>query len=281
LCDTLVESQLFGHKKGSFTDASEDYPGTALEAECGTLFLDEIGELSLAHQAKLLRLLDHGEIYPIGSSLPVRVNVRIIAATNHNLQQRVSRGFFRADLFYRLNAFHLELPPLRERPEDIPELARHFIAEAQRRYHKQLNFTPESLAAMKQLPLRGNARELRILIERTFITSPVETTVTAEAVETVAIRQSNKSNFGAAWSGCSLEEEVHAYERNLIRLALDNAGGSITRAARLLNVTHQGLAYIVNGRHKDLLALRKPTRTRRASLMRPENRTESKRRANG
>jgi len=276
LCDTLVESQLFGHKKGSFTDASEDYSGTALEAEGGTLFLDEIGELSLAHQAKLLRLIDHGEMYPIGSPLPVHVNVRIIAATNHDLRQRVSRGLFRADLFYRLSAFHLELPPLRERPEDIPALAEHFIAEAQKRYHRQLNFTPESLAAMTSLPLRGNARELRILIERTFITSPEETVITAEAVETVAHRQTNKSNFGAAWSGCSLEEEVRAYERNLIRLALDSAGGSITHAARLLNVTHQGLAYIVNGRHSDLLALRKPTRTRRVSLMRPEKKQKSR-----
>ncbi|MDX6271165.1 MAG: two-component system, NtrC family, response regulator AtoC [Acidobacteriota bacterium] len=276
LCDTLVESQLFGHKKGSFTDAAEDYAGTALEAEGGTLFLDEIGELSLAHQAKLLRLIDHGEIYPVGSALPVRVNVRIIAATNHDLRQRVSRGLFRADLFYRLNTFHLELPPLRERPEDIPALAEHFIAEARKRYHKQLNFTPESLAAMSRLPLRGNARELRILIERTFITTPEETVITAAAVETVAHRQTNKSNFAAAWSGCSLEEEVRAYERNLIRLALDSAGGSITRAARLLNVTHQGLAYIVNGRHNDLLALRKPTRTRRVSLMRPENKVKSR-----
>jgi two-component system response regulator AtoC len=280
LCDTLVESQLFGHKKGSFTDAAEDYTGTALEAEGGTLFLDEIGELSLAHQAKLLRLIDHGEIYPIGSSSPVRVNVRIVAATNHDLRQRVCRGLFRADLFYRLNTFHLELPPLRERCEDIPALARHFIAEAQRRYHKQINFTPESLAAMSRLPLGGNARELRILIERTFITTPGETVITAEAVETVAHRLTNKSNFAAAWSGCSLEEEVRAYERNLIRLALDNAGGSITRAARLLDITHQGLAYIVNGRHNDLLALRKPTRTRRVSLMRPEIKAKSRHGAN-
>jgi len=277
LCDTLIESQLFGHKKGSFTDASEDYAGTALEAEGGTLFLDEIGELSPAHQAKLLRLIDHGEIYPLGSSLPVRVNVRIIAATNYDLRQRVTRSLFRADLFYRLNAFHLELPPLRERPEDIPALARHFIAEAQKRYHKQLNFTPESLAAMTGLPLRGNARELRILIERTFITAEEGTIITAEAVETVALRLTNKSNLAAAWSGCSLEEEVRAYERNLIRLALDTAGGSITRAARLLNISHQGLAYIVNGRHNDLLALRKPTRTRRVSLMRPENKPKSQR----
>jgi two-component system response regulator AtoC len=278
LCDTLVESQLFGHKKGSFTDASEDYAGTALEAEGGTLFLDEVGELSLAHQAKLLRLIDHGEMYPIGSSLPVRVNVRIVAASNHDLPQRVSRNLFRADLYYRLNAFHLELPPLRERPEDIPALARHFIAEAQKHYRKQIEFTPESFAAMTRLSLPGNARELRILIERAFITAPEGAVVTAEAVETVALRLTNKSNFAAAWSGCSLEEEVRVYERSLIRLALDNAGGSITRAARLLGITHQGLAYIIKGRHSDLLALRKPTRTRRVSIMRPENKQKSRRR---
>lgn len=276
LSDALVESQLFGHKKGSFTDALEDYAGTALEAEGGTLFLDEIGDLSLAHQAKLLRLIDKHEICPIGSSLPVCVNVRIIAATNHDLRQRMTRNLFRADLFYRLNAFHLELPPLRERPEDIPALAQHFIAEAQKHYRKQLNFTPESLAAMARLPLQGNARELRILIERAFITAPDDAVVTAQAVEAVALRLTNKSNFAAPWSGCSLEEEVHTYERNLIRLALDSAGGSITRAARLLNITHQGLAYIVNGRHNDLLALRTPTRTRRVSLIRPENKSKSR-----
>jgi transcriptional regulator with PAS, ATPase and Fis domain len=270
LCDALVESQLFGHKKGSFTDALENYAGVVREAEGGTLFLDEVGELSLSHQAKLLRLLDHGEMYPVGSSVPEHVNVRLIAATNHNLGERVAGKLFRPDLFYRLNAFHFRLPPLRERPEDIPALALHFIAQARRQHHKQIIFAPESLTAMTNLMLHGNARELRSLIERTFITAPDGALITREAVEIVALRQTPQANFAAAWSGCSLEDEVQAYERNLIRRALDSAGGSITRAARLLNATHQSLAYILNGRHKELLALRRPARRRRVSLARPD-----------
>ncbi|MGI9107039.1 MAG: sigma 54-interacting transcriptional regulator [Pyrinomonadaceae bacterium] len=274
LCDALVESQLFGHKKGSFTDAQEDYAGVVREAEAGTLFLDEVGELSLTHQAKLLRLIDLGEMYPVGSSVPEQMNVRIIAATNHDLGQRVGCELFRPDLFYRLNAFHFRLPPLRERPEDVPALARHFIAEAQRQYRKQITFTPESLKAMTSLALRGNARELRTLIERTYITAQEGVVITAEAVEIIALRQIPPANLAAVWSGCSLEDEVRAYERNLIRRALDSAGGSITRAARLLNATHQGLAYIVNGRHKDLLSMRRPARRRRVSLMRPDDKVK-------
>jgi|GEM_PF-441522 len=275
LCDALVESQLFGHKKGSFTDALENYAGVVREAEGGTLFLDEVGELSLSHQAKLLRLLDHGEMYPVGSSVPEHANVRLIAATNHNLGERVASKLFRPDLFYRLNTFHFRLPPLRERPEDIPALALHFIAQARRQHPKQIIFAPESLTAMTNLMLHGNARELRSLIERTFITAPDGAIITKEAVEIVALRQTPQANFAAAWAGCSLEDEVQAYERNLIRRALDSAGGSITRAARLLNATHQSLAYILNGRHKELLALRRPARRRRVSLARPDRKIKA------
>jgi transcriptional regulator with GAF, ATPase, and Fis domain len=268
LCATLVESQLFGHRKGSFTGASADYAGAAHAADGGTLFLDEVGELSLAHQAKLLRLIEQGDVYALGNALPERVNVRIIAATNHDLRQQVDRKLFRADLFYRLAGFHLELPPLRERPDDIPALAQHFIAAAARQYDKRITFTPESITAMRQLPLAGNARELRTLIERTFITAPAGTVITPALIETVALRATTNAGLAAPWAGCSLEEEMRTHEGRLIQRALDSAQGSITRAARLLSVTHQGLAYILNGRQRDLLAGRKPPRQRRVSLMR-------------
>ena len=271
LCATLVESQLFGHRKGSFTGATEDYAGATRMAEGGTLFLDEIGELSLANQAKLLRLIEQGEIYALGSALPERVNVRIIAATNHDLRRQVEHKQFRADLFYRLAGFHLELPPLRERPEDIVALAHHFIETAAHAHQKQINFTPESLAAMQRLPLVGNVRELRAHIERTFITAPDGAVITPAAIETVALRETQKAGFAEPWAGCALEDEVRAYEGRLIKLALDTAKGSITRAARLLNVTHQGLAYILSGRQKELLNERKPARTRRVSLMRRQD----------
>lgn len=269
LSATLVESQLFGHRKGSFTGATNDYPGAARLAEGGTLFLDEVGELSLANQAKLLRLIEQGEVSALGSAQPERVNVRIIAATNHELRAQIARKMFRTDLYYRLAGFHLELPPLRERPGDIAALAQHFIAQAARQHEKQIHFTPASIEAMKRLQLPGNARELRALIERTFITAPAGTTVTPTAVEAVALRATVRAgSFAEPWAGCVLEEEVRAYEGQLVQLALDNAGGSITRAARLLNITHQGLAYILNGRQKELLSGRKPARSRRRSLMR-------------
>ncbi len=281
LCGTLVESQLFGHRKGSFTGASADYTGVARAAEGGTLFLDEVGELSLANQAKLLRLIERGDVYTLGSALPERVNVRIIAATNHELRQQVARKLFRADLFYRLAGFQLELPPLRERPDDIPALAHHFINTAAGQYDKRITFTPESIAAMRQLPLAGNVRELRTLIERTFITASDGTVVTLAMIEAAALRGTSNASLVEPWAGCSLEEEVRTHEGRLIRLALDSAQGSVTRAARLLNVTHQGLAYILKGRQRDLLAGRKPPRPRRVSLMRPRQRPRTSLRAEG
>ncbi|HEX8069832.1 MAG TPA: sigma 54-interacting transcriptional regulator [Pyrinomonadaceae bacterium] len=267
LCATLFESQLFGHRKGSFTDATDDYAGAARAAAGGTLFLDEIGELDLANQAKLLRLIEQGEVYAVGSAMPERVNVRIVAATNHDLVRQIERGRFRPDLFYRLAGFHLLLSPLRERPDDIPALARHFIEEAARLHAKRIVFPPETVEAMRALPLAGNVRELRALVERTYITAPDGAVIAPTAVETVALRGTQKAGFAEQWAGCSLEEEMRAYEGRLIRLALDTAQGSVTGAARLLQITHQGLAYILGGRQKALLAKRRPPRQRRARLM--------------
>ncbi|HVF49805.1 MAG TPA: sigma 54-interacting transcriptional regulator [Pyrinomonadaceae bacterium] len=270
LSESILESQLFGHLKGSFTDAIEDHIGAVRIAVGGTLFLDEIGELSSENQGKLLRLIECGEVCTVGSPMPEHVDVRIIAATNHDLKQDVARGVFRSDLFYRLSAFHVEIPPLRERPEDIPAIARHFIEEASTRHGKRLGFTPESLERMRQLPLKGNARELRAMIERTFLLAADGSEISAQAVETVLVRESQKAGFSDAWAGCSLEEEVRLYESNLIRLALDASKGQLTHAARLLGITHQGLAFILNGRQKELLGERKPANKRRVSILRAQ-----------
>jgi DNA-binding NtrC family response regulator len=267
LSDTLFQSQLYGHRKGSFTDALEDYAGLVREAEGGTLYLDEIGEMSVANQAKLLRLIDGGEFYPVGGATPSCADVRILAATNCDLARRVSQGLFRRDLFYRLAAFQLRVPPLRERPGDIPALARHFIEEAAARYAKRIEFTSESFEAMTRLPLQGNARELRGLVERTFITAGEGTKVTGELVAALAARLNPGGDFVSPWEGCSFEGEVLAYEEKLIRLALQTAKGSVTRAAKLLNVTHQGLNYMLNGRHRELLRARKTPRRRHASII--------------
>jgi transcriptional regulator with PAS, ATPase and Fis domain len=267
LTDTLIESQLFGHKKGSFTDAIQDYPGAVREAAGGTLLLDEVGELSKANQGKLLRLIERGEIHPIGATAPERINARIIAATNRNLKEQVAQGNFREDLFYRLQTFHLHLPPLRERVEDISALAAHFIEDACQRHHKRITFSPASLEAMRRLPLKGNVRELRVLIERTFLEALDGAQISAEAVELVALRQTQKAGFANAWEGCSLVEEVSLYEKSLIRRALEATQGGVTRAARLLGTTHQALIAILSTRHQDLLSARKPAQPRRRSII--------------
>lgn len=268
LSATLIESELFGRRKGGNGMAAEDHPGAVRRAAGGTLLLDEIGELSLDNQGKLLRLIEHGEIHSIGAPAPERIDVRIIAITNHNLKQMVARGQFRSDLFYRLQTFHFEIPPLRGRPADIPAIAEYFIREACEHHCKRVRVAPAALEAMRRLPLKGNTRELRSLIERAVLMAADGAVITAAAVETIALRQSQQANLVQPWEGCSLNEEVLRYEGNLIKLALEAAGGSITRAARLLGVTHQALSFILQGRHKSLLAARTPAKRRKRSLMR-------------
>jgi transcriptional regulator with PAS, ATPase and Fis domain len=267
LTETLLESILFGHRKGSFTDAVKDNLGVVRQAAGGTLFLDEIAELSPANQGKLLRLIEYGEAHTVGASEPERVDVRIIAATNSNLKERVAQGLFRADLFYRLNAFSLELPPLRKRPEDISALTAHFAKEFTQRHNKRVRFTPDAIEAMRCLQLRGNVRELRSLVERTVLTAAEGAEITREAVEVLAARQTRKAALGDAWAGCSFEEEVLCYEASLIKLAFENAKGSVTSAARLLGITHQRLCSMLQGRHKNLLLAKKPAQRRKRSII--------------
>ena len=266
LTETLVESELFGNRKDDSDDDVEDRGGAVRQAAGGTLFLDEIAELSSSNQAKLLRLIERGEIQSIGASELERMDVRIVAASHENLGEEVAQELFRDDLFYRLQAFQLEIPPLRERPEDIPVLAEHFIKESLERHGQRVMFTPEAIEAMRQFPLEGNAHELQMLIERTVMTAPWGTTITRNEVETLVLRQTKTANLADVWAGCSLSEEVRRYEGTLIKMALDVTEGHITHAARLLGTTHQGLAYILQGRHKDLLHARKPVRKRRRSI---------------
>lgn len=264
--DSLIESQLFGHRKGSFTDAIADYPGAVMQAAGGTLFLDEIGNLSLSNQAKLLRFIENGEIHPVGEPLPMRVDVRVVAATNQNLQTAIATGAFRRDLYFRLQTFQIEIPPLRERPDDIVALAKHFILEARERYQKRVDFTVEAVEAMRRLPLKGNARELRAIIERTVLVAGEGTSITEEAVETATLRRAGQS-LAQPWQGCSLEEEVLRYEGELIKLALEHSGGLITRAAKLLGTSYQTLQSKL-ARQKSLLDARIPAKKRKKSVMR-------------
>jgi len=278
LTDELFESQLFGNPGESSEEAIGIEEGAVRSAAGGTLFFDEIGELSLGSQAKILGLIERVEIFAPGSISPEVVEARIIAATNHDLSQDVAKGSFRADLYYRLNSFQVEIPPLRERSEDIPVIARHFIEMIERRTSKRVSFTPASLEAMRLLPLKGNARELLAIIERIFIAAEDGAEAGPETVETNALRQINQTGTVTNWPGCSLEEEVLRYEKNLIRLALEAAQGRITRAAHMLGITHQGLAFILNGRHKDLLGVRLPIKRRRVSIIRLKSDERQKRR---
>jgi DNA-binding NtrC family response regulator len=270
MSDLLTESQLFGHVKGSFKDALQDQRGSVREAAGGTLFLDEISGLGKTNQGKLLRLVERGEIHRAGASMPERVQLRIIAATSLDLKAEVEAGRFRDDLFYRLQTFRLVIPPLRDRPEDIAAIAQHFIEEACSRQGKRVAFSPESMEVLRSLPLRGNARELRSLIERILLTVTDGSTVSAKDVERVALQMARQPEAAHDWEGCQLEEEVLNYERGLIRLALGAAGGKVTQAAHLLGITHQLLSFILNTRHKDLLEARTPARTRRRSIIRKD-----------
>jgi transcriptional regulator with PAS, ATPase and Fis domain len=167
----LFEGQLFGYRRGAFTGASSDHPGVIRAANGGTLFLDEIGELPLDIQPKLLRFLENGEVFPLGERRPIRVDVRVLAATHRNLAELVQAGRFREDLYYRLQVVPIFVPPLRDRKEDIPVLARHFLRELTRRGEPPV-LAPDAVAALVAHNWPGNVRELRNVIERAMAFSP-------------------------------------------------------------------------------------------------------------
>lgn len=176
--EALLESELFGHRKGSFTGATHDFPGRFAEADHGTLFLDEIGELSLSGQVKLLRVLEEREVVPIGSMQRRKIDVRLVAATNAELEELVDSRAFRADLYYRLNVVRIELPPLRERPEDIGPIFDHFIQQENQRLTMRVG-CPDSnlLACMYRYEWPGNIRELRNMVEAMFVDPPQDRNV--------------------------------------------------------------------------------------------------------
>jgi two-component system nitrogen regulation response regulator GlnG len=162
----LIESELFGHEKGAFTGAQNRHTGRFEQAEGGTLFLDEIGDMPMEAQTRLLRVLQQGEYTTVGGRTPIKSNVRIIAATNRDLQQQIDQGLFREDLFYRLNVVPLRLPPLRERLDDIPDLVRHFLAIAAREGLPPKGFEPAAIERLKRYHWPGNVRELENLVRR-------------------------------------------------------------------------------------------------------------------
>ncbi len=231
MTETLLESELFGHVKGAFTGAYTDHPGLFVLADGGTIFLDEIENTSPKFQARLLRVIETGQVRPVGGTETRSVQVRLIAASNRDLEEEVKAGRFRADLFYRLNSFVIDVPPLRERRDDILPLARHFLAHFTGSLRRSATgFSPEAVDLLVGAQWRGNVRELRNAVERAVLLTGDGRQITpAELPRSIAPR----AVTGAARAG-TLRERLESVEREILRDALAQAGGVIRRAAREL-----------------------------------------------
>ena len=231
VAETLFETELFGHTKGAFTDADKDRAGRFQAANGGTLFLDEIGNLTPASQTKLLRALESREVVPIGSDQPVPVDVRLISATNRPLEKLVAGGDFREDLLYRINTIEILLPPLRERPEEIPALASYFLTLYARKYRlAEKPITKEAFSVLASHHWPGNVRELSHAVERALILSDGES-LDADSFELKQAAGNEKTG--------SLNLEVS--ERSMVRLAIERSGGNISHAAGILGITRAAL----------------------------------------
>ena len=234
ITETLFESELFGHVKGAFTDAHTDHVGKFEQADGGTLFLDEIGNIPLHLQAKLLRVIQSRSVVRVGGSQAIPVNIRLICATNMDLEQLVREGRFREDLYYRINTVHIALPPLRERKEDIVPLAERFIGEFADKYHRPLTGLNDSAkAVLENGRWNGNIRELQNCIEKAVILSE-GTTLTAKDI------QLEQAKAGAPAAG-TLKEVSDAEEERLVREAVLRSNGNISAAAKMLGVSRPTL----------------------------------------
>jgi two-component system, NtrC family, nitrogen regulation response regulator NtrX len=236
--EELIESEMFGHRKGSFAGASEDKIGKFQRADGGTLFLDEVGDMSLKTQSKVLRVLEEQRIEPLGASAPVKVDVRVIAATNKKLEDEIARNAFREDLFYRLNVIPFYVPALRERTEDIPILASHFLAEFSQEYGKKpKEFTPGAMEVLMAYPWPGNVRELKNLVERLVIVCP-STQIETHHLPPEVFRGAQKSPQKPY---ASLQEARSAYEREFVLRKLEESRWNMTRAAEALGLERSHL----------------------------------------
>jgi two-component system response regulator HydG len=232
LPEALLESELFGHERGSFTGATNRRDGRFVMAHQGTLFLDEVGELSLPIQAKILRVLQAREFEPLGSTRTVKVDVRIITATNRDLDKMVREGRFRDDLYYRLNVFPVMLPPLRERQEDLPELAEFFLGKFSEKNRREgISLAPEVLEALQYYPWPGNIRELENVMERAVIVCQ-GTVITLEHLPP-AVQQRG----GLSGGGGEKELELPELERQLISRTLERVAGQRHQAAEILGIS--------------------------------------------
>jgi len=246
--ENLMESELFGHRKGAFTDATRDKRGLLEEAQGGTVFLDEIGEMAPHLQVKLLRAFQEQQIRRVGGEELIAIDVRVIAATLRNLEEDVKSGRFRGDLFYRLNVVTIDIPPLRERPEDIPVLVQHFL----RKHNKRLNLkvsevTPDAMKCMMRAKWRGNVRELENCIERALVlteSNKIDLDALPDHIRALyADDEAGTEPAPIPEDNISIKARTRALEITLIKKALQRTGSNRTRAAKLLEISHRALLY--------------------------------------
>ena len=255
----LIESELFGHEKGAFTGAAAKHLGKFEQADGGTLFLDEIGDMPVAMQAKLLRVLEEGEVERVGGDKPIKVNVRVVVATHRNLEELVKQNAFRRDLFHRVYVFPLLLPPLRERPEDFAELAAHFARQvAAQNGWKEMVFTEDAIAELRKYGWQGNVRELRNVVERLILLASDEN-ITATDVRLI-LPTSDSSSSGSANSAATgtLAERTEAFEREVMLAEIRRHNFHMTNVARALGLERSHLYKKCQQLGIDLQSLRKP-----------------------
>ncbi|HEY1949841.1 MAG TPA: sigma-54 dependent transcriptional regulator [Bryobacteraceae bacterium] len=237
--EDLIESELFGHRRTNLDGSADHKIGKLQKAHGGTFFLDEVGDMSLKTQAKLLRALDEHRFEPVGAPQSIQVDARVIAATNKNLEKEIERGNFREDLFYRLNVIPFTVPPLRDRAEDVPALANHFLREYTIAYgRKAKTLTAEAIDALQEYPWPGNVRELRNLMERLVILHP-QARIEVRHLSLDTTRRGQSSKNGETFG--SLHEVKEAAERDYILRKLDETGGNVTRASELLGLERSNL----------------------------------------
>jgi two-component system, NtrC family, nitrogen regulation response regulator NtrX len=256
----LMESELFGHEKGSFTGAASRHIGKFEQAHRGTLLLDEIGDMPMAMQAKLLRVLEEGEIERVGSERPFAVDVRVIVATHRNLEEQVRQGTFREDLYHRVFVFPIVLPPLRERREDIRVLAEHFVRQlAEQNHWKQRSFSPGAMDALEAYGWPGNVRELRNVIERAMLLAPgdvVEAATVARALPQAASAVGGADAAGTAVASGTLAHRVEGFERETLLAELKRNRHHMTNTAKALGLERSHLYKKCQALGIDLRAVR-------------------------
>jgi len=263
--ESLIESELFGHVKGAFTGAINNRPGLFREADTGTIFLDEIGELPLALQAKLLRVLQEREVNPVGSNKGIHIDVRVVAATNRNLESEIAAGRFREDLFYRLNVITIPLPPLRERTGDLPLLIHHFLARFSAANEKTVtHVSPQAMKTLLEYTYPGNIRELENIIQHA-VTMTDEDTIHCEdfpaslqnhsqsapsvTISTIVTQNGNGHQSDFFGKGISLDAELEEYEQRILQAALEKAGGVQKKAAEFLGINYRSLRHRLQKYH--------------------------------